>query len=379
MKSKFIRRTILGLALVGLGQTSANAATPRLFTGVAGSSFYQDGQVRVYSDINYRGSSRTFDTGAYNANELGVGDNAISSIKVPAGYSLIIFSGRNFTGDRMTITHDISKLGDDWNDKISSLRVIRAGESDYDNSYNRNYGNNAYNRDYDNNRYGRNNRNNSYSRNDYSYLSNRSQVTLFENASYAGGRASLSPGYYKMNDLGIPNDALSSIYIPQGFRVTLYKEDNFRGQQMTLTRSSSALSGDWNDAVSSIYIQSNDQGAYNDSDPYRRSRPTDMLDNSDNAGQVTFYGNENYRGASISLNPGSYDAYALSRVGNDAISSIRVPQGYTVTVYADAGFSGERRVYTSDTGRLGDWNDRISSVTITKNVGGFRKKGYYGN
>jgi len=80
---------------------------------------------------------------------------------------------------------------------------------------------------------------------------------------------------------------------------------------------------------------------------------------------VTIYRDSDYSGNSFTLARGTYDPTDLSARGlNDAISSLRIPAGYTVTVYDDT-FSGTSAVYSSDTSYVGDLlNDKISSIVI---------------
>ncbi|WP_432840113.1 galactose-binding domain-containing protein [Dactylosporangium sp. CA-092794] len=83
-----------------------------------------------------------------------------------------------------------------------------------------------------------------------------------------------------------------------------------------------------------------------------------------------FYADANYGGASATLAAGSYDLAQLQAAGiaNDTVSSIRVPAGYTVTAYADAGFSGTAWTFTADAPNLVNTgnNDAISSVRIAR-------------
>ncbi|WP_433890407.1 discoidin domain-containing protein [Streptomyces sp. CA-111067] len=86
-------------------------------------------------------------------------------------------------------------------------------------------------------------------------------------------------------------------------------------------------------------------------------------------GAAVLYGDANYSGPSATLPAGSYDLPQLQAAGiaNDSVSSLRVPAGLTVTAYADAGFSGTKWTFTSDTPNLtatGN-NDAISSVRVT--------------
>ncbi|MGI5184025.1 hypothetical protein ACQEVZ_47990 [Dactylosporangium sp. CA-152071] len=84
----------------------------------------------------------------------------------------------------------------------------------------------------------------------------------------------------------------------------------------------------------------------------------------------TFYTATGYGGTAATRGPGSYDLPRLpaAGIGNDAVSSIRVPAGYTVTAYAEAGFTGAAWTFTADTpdlARTGS-NDAISSLRIAR-------------
>ncbi|MBM9504209.1 galactose-binding domain-containing protein [Actinacidiphila acididurans] len=87
------------------------------------------------------------------------------------------------------------------------------------------------------------------------------------------------------------------------------------------------------------------------------------------SGAPTVYGDSNYSGPSATFPAGSYDLPQLQAAGiaNDSISSLRVPAGWTVTAYADAGFSGTQWTFTADAPDLtatGN-NDKISSLRVT--------------
>mmetsp|Transcript_705 Transcript_705/g.1036 ORF Transcript_705/g.1036 Transcript_705/m.1036 type:complete len:674 (-) Transcript_705:2068-4089(-) len=87
---------------------------------------------------------------------------------------------------------------------------------------------------------------------------------------------------------------------------------------------------------------------------------------------VTACQDSNYLGLCVTLAPGNYDLADLTQRGiqNDWISSFKVPSGYSVTGYSDAGFSGTSVTYTTDTSFLGTvWNDKISSLKVTTGAG----------
>lgn len=82
---------------------------------------------------------------------------------------------------------------------------------------------------------------------------------------------------------------------------------------------------------------------------------------------ATVYADQSFQGASQPLGIGSFDMDKL-RLGNDAISSIKVPDGLRVTVFADQHFSGTRNSYYTDVAALHVWNDRISSIIVEQVV-----------
>jgi len=78
---------------------------------------------------------------------------------------------------------------------------------------------------------------------------------------------------------------------------------------------------------------------------------------------VLIYSDANFTGYNQAFGPGRYDVDQLS-IGNDQLSSLRVPPGWTVTLYEHAGFIGINKVFTADAWFVGDFNDRTSSLIV---------------
>ncbi len=97
------------------------------------------------------------------------------------------------------------------------------------------------------------------------------------------------------------------------------------------------------------------------------SQETEADTDTDTA-EVIVYRDSNYAGKSLALKAGKYRMSQLSKVGNDAISSIRVPEGYTVTLYADDNYKGRTLTCDSDISWLGNhkFNDITSSIVVSK-------------
>lgn len=80
---------------------------------------------------------------------------------------------------------------------------------------------------------------------------------------------------------------------------------------------------------------------------------------------VKIYADKNYQGRSQVLKEGKYRASDL-RIGNDNLSSIRVGDGYQVTLYQNDNFRGSYKVIKDDLSRLGSFDDKTSSIIVKK-------------
>ena len=272
--------------------------------------------ITVYSDPYFKGLSAPLNLGGYDYFLLGVDNDKISSIKIPYGVIVTVFTDSNFRGVSKTFSNDVYFLGD-FDDKISSIIIAK-------NSNENSYSNNNYSN------------NNSY---------NSNAVTIYADDNFSGQSFTLKAGRYDYFSLGIGNDKISSIRVPKGFSVQAYTDASFQGISRVYTNDINNV-GDFNDKISSIIISKSN--------------------NNYNPNNVTFYKDENFSGQSSSLNIGNYDDYSLA-LGNDQISSIKIPKGFVVTVFSDAKFSGKSKVYTSDVNIMPDFNDVISSIIISKN------------
>ncbi|HZH16966.1 MAG TPA: Vps62-related protein [Archangium sp.] len=162
-------------------------------------------------------------------------------------------------------------------------------------------------------------------------------VTLYVDSEYRGTSKALGVGRYS-SGIGLKNDSLSSLKIPNGLKVTLFEHSDFKGRRSVLVRDTPDLGG-VNDEASSMIIE-------------RVTSPS-----------VIVYTDSNFRGWSTELPVGSQ---ASSAIGNDKVSSVIVPQGYRVTLYKNASFKGETKELTADAASLGDFNDRTSSIVVDR-------------
>jgi Beta/Gamma crystallin len=170
----------------------------------------------------------------------------------------------------------------------------------------------------------------------------KAQVTIFQHCDYSGSSQSLTTGKYNLGQFGISNDNISSIMTSEGWYITLYEHDNFNGTSITFKNGMSSrclVEQGFNDKTSSLIV-----------------------------GQlVTLYKDCYFQGISRAIPIGYWNVQDIERwIGNDELSSIRIPPGIKVTVYEHADFTGDSRTFYGSSSCLAPmgWNDRVSSIKI---------------
>jgi hypothetical protein len=85
-----------------------------------------------------------------------------------------------------------------------------------------------------------------------------------------------------------------------------------------------------------------------------------------NSQAVIIYEDDNYRGRSASLLPGTYSTMAQAGFFDNALSSLTVPAGYRVVLYEFENFGGKSYTITQSKPGfiLSNWNDKTSSIIV---------------
>ena len=115
-----------GQAQVASG-SNCNGASSSSVPGSSSSSSSSvaNNAVTLYNDINYGGWSASFPVGTYNYSAFiarGAVNDQTTSVRVPAGYKIVLYEHGDFTGASVTLTADSSYLGT-FNDKASAVVV----------------------------------------------------------------------------------------------------------------------------------------------------------------------------------------------------------------------------------------------------------------
>ena len=93
-----------------------------------------------------------------------------------------------------------------------------------------------------------------------------------------------------------------------------------------------------------------------------------MEDAVDAAGPVAIaFAHEDFAGEGWEIDePGEYDLGKGFDLPNDSVCSIRVMPGCKVTIYEHSKFGGKSVSFTADSGNLGEWNSRASSLIVAR-------------
>lgn len=81
------------------------------------------------------------------------------------------------------------------------------------------------------------------------------KAIIYQHGYFQGHSQELVPGSYNINNLGIPNDSLSSLKVEKGLQVTLYEHANFQGRAKIFTGDTEWVGEDFNDITSSIKVE----------------------------------------------------------------------------------------------------------------------------
>ena len=326
-----------------------------------------DNVATFYENSNYGGWSVSLPEGTYNYRDIiakGIKNDAISSLKVNSGYKVTLYNDEGFNGTSKAFTGDASYVGDEMNDKTSSIKIEKWNGSSSVTYNTVKLSNGKYSIK-------------SVANGKYVAAENGGSETIVANRDNYGG--SWETFYLINNDDGtvsIKADA-NNKYV-----CAVLDEEN-----QLVPRSDNV--GTWekfqiykiND--SEYGIRSAENGKYVKADLDNGGKliagsdsiagaweafNIEKLGDETSSAKATFYENSNYSGWSVALSEGRYDYGTMISKGikNDQISSIKVADGYKVTLYNDAGFAGSKKTLFTDASGLGDFNDKTSAIVIEK-------------
>ena len=191
----------------------------------------------IYEHSNYSGRTLQLQgVGDYDYSTLASYsfNDLTSSIKLESGYYLQAFADAGFKGASAIFTGSTSYVGNGFNDKISSLRLVRGTPNSSSTIDLSNYGA-AYRQP----------------------SATTALATLYEHANYGGRPFQLTrAGDYDYATLGSHsfNDLTSSIKIESGYYLQAYTDAGFKGASAIFTGSTSYVGNGFNDKISSLRL-----------------------------------------------------------------------------------------------------------------------------
>ncbi len=282
--------------------------------------------VQLYEDCYYGGRSVTLRPGNYVSFQHNLRIRQLSSIDIPPGFTVNLFSRDNFTGHYISLNATSPCLVDQhFNDMMVSIQII-------DDRYSQPV---------------------------------TAPVTIYYRCSFQGSSQTLYEGSYNQIPGGFNN--IQSLTVAPGYAVLFKKEIRF-GNAVSITNEEyrsdkSCLGLFWGNNISSAYIYKMD----NVYDDYWNSTPAHITNF--NNGAVA-YSDVNYRGRAQMLNPGAYRSYQLAQVGYQNISSIRISNGYEVILFSGNDFNGSSILLTNSQLNLhsmnGNWGNRAGSLIVQR-------------
>lgn len=327
------------------------------------------GVATLYEHSNYGGWAVSLEEGLYDYKDIlakGIVNDQISSLRVSDGYKVTIYDDEGFKGKSKEFTSDASYVGDEMNDKTSSIKIEKINnQTSTTTSYNTvKLPNGKYSiKSVVNEKYVAAENGGSdpivANRDNYSgswetfYIVNNDDGTVSIKAD--ANNKYICAVLDEENQLTPRSDSISTwekfkIYKINDSEYGIRSAENGKYVKADLDNGGKLIAG--SDSIAGAWE------AFN----------IEKLGDETSSAKATFYENSNYSGWSVALSEGRYDYGTMISKGikNDQISSVKVADGYKVTLYNDERFAGSKKTLFTDASGLGDFNDKTSAIVIEK-------------
>ena len=326
-----------------------------------------DNVATFYENSNYGGWSVSLPEGTYDCSDIiakGIKNDAISSLKVNSGYKVTLYDNAGFKGTSKEFTGDASYVGNEINDKTSSIKIEK-----WDGSSSVTYNTVKLS----NGKYSIK----SVANEKYVVAENGGSDPIVANRDSYGG--SWETFYLINNDDGTvslkadANNKYVCAVLDEENQLVPRSESVGTWEKFQIYKISDTEYG-LKSAENGKYVKADlDNGgkliAGSDSIAGAwEAFNIEKLGDETSSAKATFYENSNYSGWSVALSEGRYDYGTMISKGikNDQISSVKVADGYKVTLYNDERFAGSKKTLFTDASGLGDFNDKTSAIVIEK-------------
>lgn len=296
------------------------------------SNYGQNDYVTFFNDCYSKGYSQSLRPGSYTGNQLGPLKYSISSFSISGNLRIRIYlNSESLAGASAMYEASQTCLPGYQNDRIGSLVIeYKPSQPNYPGGG------------------GNNNNNNSY-------------ATIYTDCNYRGNSLRLAPGYYQGDKLGLLKYNISSIEIPSNLTAKVYVNNEYlSGSYYTLTANNNCMTSTLDNRIGSLIIEDNYSNSNNNGNNYSPDNTND---------KVVIYVDEDYKGQSASLLPGTYATMSQAGFPDKAMSSLTVPPGYRVVIYEQQNFRGKSYTITASKSKfyMSGWSDKTSSIAVYRN------------
>lgn len=327
-------RLINQVSSIVITRTNGNGWVAPEANGQAG---WNNREVVIFSECYYQGSSNQMLPTDY-PNMPANFHRRLSSIRIPAGYEVDLFTDVNYRGRVVRLRVDQACVPAEWNNIVASMRIYKnnTGYLPPDNCDPWTYNGNTN-------------------------VNNNNTVNVFTSCEFKGMSTPLSDGEYADLPFSIRNRVFS-IRIPQGKEVLLYSGRGFTGSYMQLIGDRNCMLSNNEYMVNSIKIRNfNQNGSVNNGwngGVPSRPKPTQTIQQ-----EVEVFNNCFYKGKTASYPPGEYPTLLFTFSNN--ISSVKVPSNRRIVLYTGPNYTGSSYILTSNSECLiGAFNNKIRSAIV---------------
>ena len=270
--------------------------------------------VRIFYDVNHEGLSSDLPVskGKYLASEISLPKRSVSSIIIPEGYQVILYTYDDFMGDFIILSSS-SKNFNEFNDKMVSLEIRKKYEED-----------------------------------------GKHVAFIFSNRNYEGIKTGLEIG----KSIKIESNKIGSIMVHPGTEIFIYD-----GDILTDIYTSNI------ESVPSPYTKyEQDRYKFWRIEPEKRYEFTATVQVKATSGSpsefATFYEHVDFKGSHFTL----FEAPIILNKTDGKLSSLKIPMNHEVVLYEKENMEGAYVILTGDIPDLNIYlfNDRAMSIIFRK-------------
>lgn len=174
-------------------------------------------------------------------------------------------------------------------------------------------------------------------------------TVAYTDSNFGGDPIEVAPGDHDKDALSalLGGGTLGSLRVPEGLEVAIFKSADLIGDHQVLQAGDHADVASLLPRIDGLQVRNVD---------YPKELPV----------KATVYTEPDYWGQRMEVDPGEYNIHAVKQlIGNDKISSVKVPPGQEMSLFEHHKFKGRRVKYTGNVADLGtDMDNRASSIKL---------------